>query len=71
MNARREQNRKIQRAMTVIERFGQAEGGHHKAWVIDQVARELVGNHYPSWVEKMKAGGVGPDSYSYDEGIAP
>lgn len=52
MNARREQNRKIQRAMTVIERFGQAEGDHHKAWVIDQVARELVGNHYPSWVYK-------------------
>jgi len=57
--------------MTVIERFGQIEGDHHRAWVLDQVSRELLGNQYHAWVEKMKAGKDGPDSYTYDEGIAP
>jgi len=30
-------------AMYFIRRYGQIEGGHHKAWVMDQVARILKG----------------------------
>lgn len=30
-------------AMRYIERYGQIEGGHHKSWVLDQVARILKG----------------------------
>jgi hypothetical protein len=30
-------------AMLFIERYGQFEGAHHKAWVLDQVARILQG----------------------------
>lgn len=30
-------------AMLFIERYGQIDGGHHKAWVLDQVARILNG----------------------------
>ncbi len=30
-------------ALYFIERFGQIEGGHHKAYVLDQVARVLKG----------------------------
>lgn len=30
-------------AMEFIERYGQTDGGHHKAWVLDQVARILKG----------------------------
>lgn len=30
-------------AMEFIERYGQIEGDHHKAWVLDQVARILKG----------------------------
>jgi hypothetical protein len=30
-------------AMYFIERFGQIDGGHHKQWVLDQVARILKG----------------------------
>lgn len=30
-------------AMRYIERFGGCDGGHHKAWVLDQVARILKG----------------------------
>lgn len=30
-------------AMLFIEMYGQIDGGHHKAWVLDQVARILKG----------------------------
>lgn len=83
-------------AMKFIEQYGQIDGAHHKAWVLDQVARILKGTKvtvkkatwsnggkeyrydvgYPSgdyleWVVAMKAGEDGPDTYGYEEGIAP
>lgn len=30
-------------AMLFIEKYGQIDGGHHKAWVLDQAARILKG----------------------------
>lgn len=30
-------------AMTFIEMYGQIDGAHHKTWVLDQVARILLG----------------------------
>ena len=30
-------------ALLIIERCGQIDGEHHKAWVLDQVARVLLG----------------------------
>lgn len=30
-------------AMIYITRYGQIDGGHHKQWVLDQVARILLG----------------------------
>jgi len=30
-------------AMYFISRYGQTDGGHHKAWVLDQVSRILKG----------------------------
>lgn len=30
-------------AMRIIEQYGQFDGSHHKAWVLDQVARILKG----------------------------
>ena len=30
-------------AMYFVERYGQIDGAHHKAWVLDQVARILKG----------------------------
>jgi len=30
-------------AMVYIERYGQTDGSHHKAWVLDRVARILKG----------------------------
>lgn len=59
------------KALVLIERFGGIDGEHHKQWVLDQIARVLTGNRYPRWVVEMKAGEDGPNTYSWDEGIAP
>ena len=32
-------------AMLYIEKYGQIDGAHHKAWVLDQVARILKGTY--------------------------
>jgi len=83
-------------AMAYIESYGGTDGDHHKAWVLDQVARILKGTpvvlekhkwkngheemefstgepskKYLDWVVEMKDGEDGPESYGYDEGIAP
>ena len=67
-------NPRVKEALELIERYGGIDGGHHKQWVIDQVARVLTGPDYPAWVKMMK-GNVDPDSgdmeYDWDEGIAP
>lgn len=84
-----------QGAMLYIEMYGQIDGGHHKAWVLDQVARILKGapititearwdngykelryrvgssEEYERWVIAMRDGEDGPDTYTYDVGIAP
>ena len=82
-------------ALLWIEMFGGIDGAHHKAWVLDQIARILNGGEiiimqakwedgtaeyrfevkpstdYYRWVEKMKFGEDGPDTYNYEEGITP
>ena len=61
----------VERALYVIGRFGGIDGGHHKQWVLDQAARLLLGADYPEWVAKQKDGVDGPNTYDWDEGIAP
>ena len=41
---------KIDTAVDIMGEFGQVEGDQHKAWVIDQVMRALLGKHYEGWV---------------------
>ncbi len=62
---------KVEAALRLIEQYGGIDGGHHKMWVIDQVARVLTGDGYDQWVKAMKAGEDGPETYDWDEGIAP
>ena len=61
----------IQTAMRIIEDFGGIDGEHHKTWVIDQVARALLGDGYAQWVVEFNAGEDGPNTYAWDVGIAP
>lgn len=49
---------------TIIQRYGQIEGAHHKAWVIDQIFRKVTTK------EEYDAFRYEPGE-DYDEGIAP
>ena len=50
---------------------GQVDGQHHLRWVIDQAVRILTGDGYEAWVTEYRDGVDGPETYSWDEGIAP
>lgn len=58
---------RVQRALVVAAQYGQIQGDHHRAWVIDQIVRELTGEGYAAFVESYTA----DDEYVWDEGIAP
>ncbi len=62
---------RIQAAVKVAEEYGDIDGDFHKMWVIDQMVRALLGARYEAWVKAYKAGDDGPDTYEWDEGIAP
>lgn len=48
------------------------DGGHHKQWQLDQIVRMLTGDKYEQYVKYMNYDEEdGPDTYSWDEGIAP
>jgi len=61
----------IDGALAVARKYGGIDGAHHKAWVIDQMVRALTGNEYETWVREAKAGENGPETYDWDEGVAP
>lgn len=55
---------RIEAAVNVLIRYGQIPGDHHKAWVIDQVLRLLLGDRYEA--------AIGADhDHPWDGGIAP
>ena len=58
-------------ALDLIVRYGGIDGDHHKAWVLDQIARVLAGDDYDELVRGAKLGSDGPDTYEWNEGIAP
>ena len=65
---------RITRALAIPMSLGQAENeSHHQTWIIAQMVRELCGDdeEYKQWVQKRKYGSDGPDTYSWNEGIAP
>ena len=62
---------RIEKAIELAVRYGGTDGDHHKAWVIDQVIRILAGDNYGTIVAESKNGEDGPDTYSWNEGIAP
>jgi hypothetical protein len=62
---------KIKKAIDIALRHGQTDGDHHKAWVIDQVLRALTGDSYPQVIRDACAGEDGPETYSWETGIAP
>lgn len=61
----------IAQALDLIRKYGGIDGAHHKDWVLDQVVRILTGSNYEAWVAETKSGEDGPETYGYEEGIAP
>lgn len=61
----------IEQALQVAKDYGGIDGDHHKAWVIDQMVRALTGDEYETFVAEANQGEDGPNTYSWDEGIAP
>ena len=61
---------KIEKSLMLIEEWGGIDGCHHKQWLLDQLVRVLSDN-YEKWVEAWENGEDGPQTYSWDTGIAP
>lgn len=80
-------NQRIRDAIGLAVQCGGIDGAHHKAWVIDQMVRALTGctpedayrtypdeglsDEYRRVVADACAGEDGPETYSWDTGIAP
>lgn len=64
---------KISKALELALRFGQTDGVHHKAWVIDQMIRALCGSEeeYQKWVREYVGPDENGDTWQWDTGIAP
>ena len=62
---------RIEKAVELAVQYGGIDGAHHKTWVIDQMVLALAGERYEQIVKEAKAGEDGPDTYEWDEGIAP
>ena len=64
-------NAKVTKAIDLAIQYGGIDGDWHKAWVIDQMVRVLADDRYEEVVKYAKNGEDGPDTYEWDEGIAP
>jgi hypothetical protein len=56
-----------ERAVDVAYQYGQIDGAHHKAWVIDQMVRILAGGDYDRLIKEYESDG----EYEWDTGITP
>jgi len=50
---------------------GGTDGAHHKTWYLDQIVRTLAGDQYETVIAEYRDGEDGPETYEWDEGIAP
>lgn len=62
---------RIAAAIDAAETGGGTDGAHHKQWALDQVIRALTGPGYEAWRSGYEDGEDGPETYWWDEGIAP
>lgn len=47
------------------------DGGHHKQWYLDQIIQTLASERYRRLCKEAKNGEEGPETYDWEEGIAP
>lgn len=58
-------------ALDLIHQYAGIDGAHHKQWLLDQLVRTMTGDGYAAWIKEWQAGEDGPETYLWDEGIAP
>ena len=63
----------IRAALDIAMNHGGSDGDRRLVWVIDQMVRALCGSaaEYRQWVKAHNVGEHGPETYSWDIGIAP
>jgi len=61
---------KLEKIMELIYKYGGTDGGHHKQWIIDQIAKIAV-DDYDKFVKEYEDGEDGPNTYEWDKGIPP
>lgn len=67
----KEKDADIKKVLELIFQYGQIDGDHHKAWVIDQIVRILTGDKYKEWVKEYTYDEETGECYSWNKGIAP
>lgn len=67
----KELRQSVKEAIELAVCYGGIDGSHHKNWVIDQMVRKLAGNQYEEIVKEACNGEDGPNTYTWDCGIAP
>ena len=74
----KELQEKIDKALDIALQYGQTDGAHHKAWVIDQIVRVLAEDDYKKIINEYVFDGKDPveavakeEFYVWDTGIAP
>lgn len=63
--------KRIKKAIKIATMYGQIDGDHHKAWVIDQMLRVLAGEEYEKIIAEYCDGEDGTQTYRWYIGIAP
>lgn len=71
-----DENEKIEKAIQFLFDWGQTDGSHHKAWVIDQLAQILCGSSYKKYVHDYEyldddGNELEEKLYNWDTGIIP
>ena len=62
---------RIDAAIDLMEELSTLDLARHGTWVLDQLLRVLAGNQYGQIVADIRNGEDGPDTYTWDTGVAP
>ena len=71
LTAYEKEKEKNNNVLGLIFEYGQTDGEHHKAWVIDQIVRIITENNYDKWVQHYEYDEETDEDYFWDIGIAP
>lgn len=71
LTAYEKEKEKNNNVLVLIFEYGQTDGEHHKAWVIDQIVRIITENNYDKWVQHYEYDEETDENYFWDVGIAP